>query len=54
MVPMPVRCERPNNREVSETPLTVPSNQDIVLDTPSISVRVRSIFHFAYRTNTAV
>jgi len=46
---MVLRCarERPRDRKVSETRLTVPSNQDVVLDTPSISVQVHLIRHFA-------
>ena len=46
--------ERPRDREVSETRLAVPSNQDVVLDGLSISVRVYSTLRFAYRTNTVV
>jgi len=33
-----------NNPKVSETHLAVPGNQNVVLDTPSINVRVHS-FH---------
>jgi len=51
MVPMPVRCGSPHNRKVSETRLTVPGNQDVVLDTLNISVRVYLIPHFTYRIN---
>jgi len=54
MVQTRLLCERPRDRKVPETCLTVTSNQDIVLDTPSFSMRVCSIPQFAYRTNTAV
>ena len=47
-------CERPRDCKVCETRLTVPSDQDVVLDMLSISVRVHSIIHFAYWTDTAV
>ena len=40
-----VNYEHPRDRKVSEAGLTVPSNQDVVLDTPSISVGVYSIPH---------
>ena len=42
------------DRKVSETRLTVSSDQDVVLDAPNISVRVHLILHLAYRTNTAM
>jgi len=54
MVPIHVPCERPRDRKVSETRLTIQSNQDVVLDTPNISMGVRSTLHFAYRTKTAM
>jgi len=46
--------ERPRDRKVSETRMTVPSNQDVVLDGLSISVGIRSILHFTHRANTAM
>ena len=49
-----VLFEHPCDSKVTETRLTVPSNQDVVLDGLSISVRVRSILRFAYRTDAAV
>ena len=54
MASTPVLCERPRDREVSETRLTILSNQDVVLDALSISVGVRQILRFTYRTNAAV
>ena len=54
MVLMRVLRERPCDRKVSKTRLTVLSNQDVVLDTLSISMRARSILRFAYRTDVTV
>ena len=43
ITPIIVPFIHPHDCKVSETRLTVPSNQDIVLDGQSISVGVRSI-----------
>ena len=54
MEPICVLYERPRDRKVSETRLTVLSDQDVVLDALSIGMRVCSIPCFAYRTDAAV
>jgi len=47
-------CNHPRNRKVCETRLTVLSDQDVALDALSISMRVYSILHFTYRTDTTM
>jgi len=43
--------ERPHDPKVAETRLAILSNQDVVLDVLSISVRVHSVLRVAYRTD---
>ena len=54
MALIPTEFEHPHDRKVVETRPTVLSDQHIVLDALSISLRVRTILCFTYRTNTAV
>jgi len=42
------------DRKVTEIRLTVLSDQDVVLDALSISMRVCSICYFAYRTDATM
>jgi len=44
----------PHDCKVSETGLTVLSDQDVALDGLSISVRVHPTLRFAYRTDATV
>ena len=46
--------ERARDPEVSETRLTVPSNQDVTLVVRSVNVGVHSILRSTYRTDATV
>jgi len=54
MVEIIVSRKRLRDRKVTEIRLTVASDQDVALDTLSISVRVRSILYIAYRTDATM
>jgi len=54
IVPESAPRRHPRDRKVSETRLTILGDQDVVLDTLSISMRVNSILHFTYRTDTTM
>jgi len=54
IVPESVPRRHPRNRKVCKTRLTVLSDQDVALDALSISMRVYSILHFTYRTDTTM
>jgi len=54
MVPVSVRFEHFRDPKASETCLSVPSNQDFILDALSISVRVELSFCFTDRTDATM